>query len=78
MNKKIIRTTLRIHDELYEKIELFKKEYNLKTINSSSMKLIEFGLIKYQEDTFFEDLLLKISKQNNYIISLLEKILNGE
>lgn len=78
MERKNIRTTLRIPDELYNKIELFKKEDNLKTINSSSIKLIELGLIKYQEDKFIEDLLLQILKQNKYIIKLLEEQLNGK
>lgn len=73
MEIKNIRTTLRIPDELYNKIELFKRESNLKTINSSSIKLIELGLLKYQEDNFIEDLLLQIVKQNKYIIKLLEE-----
>jgi len=42
------------------------------------MKLIELGLLKYQEDNFVEDLLLQILKQNKYIIKLLEEDSNGE
>ena len=42
------------------------------------MKLIELGLLKYQEDNFIEDLLLQIVKQNKYIIRLLEEDSNGE
>lgn len=42
------------------------------------MKLIELGLLKYQEDNFIEDLLLQILKQNKYIIKLLEEDSNGE
>jgi len=41
------------------------------------MKLIELGLLKYQEDNFVEDLLLQILKQNKYIIKLLEEDSNG-
>jgi len=42
------------------------------------MKLIELGLLKYQEDNFIEDLLVQILKQNKYIIKLLEEDSNGE
>ena len=42
------------------------------------MKLIELGLLKYQEDNFIEDLLLQIVKQNKYIIRFLEEDSNGE
>lgn len=69
---KNFRVSLRIPNELYKKINVFKEEDNLKTINSSAIKLVELGLIKYQEDSFIEELLLQISKQNNYIIKLLE------
>lgn len=74
--EKNFRVSLRIPSELYKKINVFKEEDNLKTINSSTIKLVELGLIKYQEDSFIEELLLQISKQNNYIIKLLEDKLN--
>ena len=70
--EKNFRVSLRIPSELYKKINVFKEEDNLKTINSSTIKLVELGLIKYQEDNFIEELLLQISKQNNYIIKILE------
>ena len=76
MDNNVIRATTRLPEELYNKIVLFKKEDNLKTINASIIKLIELGLIRYQEETFKDDLLLKIFQQLNYIIGLLEENTN--
>lgn len=76
MDNNVIRATTRLPEELYNKIVLFKKEDDLKTINASIIKLIELGLIRYQEETFKDDLLLKIFQQLNYIIGLLEENTN--
>lgn len=76
MDNNVIRATTRLPKELYNKIVLFKKEDDLKTINASIIKLIELGLIRYQEETFKDDLLLKIFQQLNYIIGLLEENTN--
>lgn len=72
--EKNIKTTIRIPKELLEKVELFKKESQQKTNNISIIKLLELGLIRYQEDQNIEDFLFQILKQNNYIIELLEAI----
>ncbi len=72
--EKNIKTTIRIPKELLDKIELFKKESQQKTNNISIIRLLELGLIRYQEDKNIEDFLFQIIKQNNYIIELLEGI----
>lgn len=72
--EKNIKTTIRIPRELLDKIELFKKESQQKTNNISIIRLLELGLIRYQEDQNIEDFLFQILKQNNYIIELLEEI----
>lgn len=74
--KKNIKTTIRIPKELLDKIELFKKESQQKTNNISIIKLLELGLIRYQEDQNVEEFLFQILKQNNYIIKLLEELNN--
>lgn len=73
-NEKNIKTTIRVPKELLDKIELFKKESQQKTNNVSIIRLLELGLIRYQEDQNIEDFLFQILKQNNYIIELLEGI----
>lgn len=78
MDYKITRATTRIPKELHDKIKLFKREDNLKSINEAIIKLVELGLIRYQENRYDENLLLKISKQLSYIIEILEEDSNGE
>ena len=75
---KNIRTTIRIPEELYQKIELFGKENNLKTFNGSLKKIIELGILYSLSDFNSEEKILKIMNQNNYIIKMLEDKLYGE
>lgn len=78
MNEKnIIRTSIRIPMELYEKVEMFGRENKLKTFNSATKKLLELGLLFYLSDTDIKDYLLKIANQNDYIIKILEESIYG-
>jgi len=69
------RRMLRLPDELYKKIEIFKKEKDITTINKAVINLIELGLIRDIEDSEIENYLMRIIKQNNYLIEIVEELI---
>lgn len=69
------RRMLRLPDELYKKIEIFKKEKDIATTNKAVINLIELGLIRDIEDSEIENYLMRIIKQNNYLIEIVEELI---
>lgn len=68
---KKIKTTIRVNDELLNKVETFRIENNITSKNDAIISLLEFGLIKNAEDNKIEDYLIQIIKQNNLILKKL-------
>lgn len=69
------RRMLRLPDELYKKVEIFKKEKDISTTNKAVINLIELGLIRDREDNEIENYLMRIIKQNNYLIEIVEELI---
>ncbi len=68
---KKIKTTIRVNDELLNKVETFRIENNITSKNDAIISLLEFGLIRNAEDNKIEDYLIQIIKQNNLILKKL-------
>lgn len=65
---KKLRTSIRLNDELFDKVEVYRKEKMIKSKNDAMESLIELGLIRNNEDKIIEDYLIQIIKQNNLIL----------
>lgn len=72
MYDKNVKSTMRVSQELHDKVEIFRRNNNLKTINSANIKLIELGLIRYEEDELIDYHLLHIIEKLDYLIALME------
>ena len=68
---KKLRTSIRLNDELFDKVEVYRKEKMIKSKNDAMESLIELGLIRNNEDKIIEDYLIQIIKQNNLILKKL-------
>ena len=68
---KKLRTSIRLSDELFDKVEVYRKEKIIKSKNDALESLIELGLIRNSEDKIIEDYLIQIIKQNNLILKKL-------
>lgn len=68
---KKLRTSIRLSDELFDKVEVYRKEKMMKSKNDAMESLIELGLIRNSEDKIIEDYLIQIIKQNNLILKKL-------
>lgn len=68
---KKLRTSIRLSDELFDKVEVYRKEKIIKSKNDAMESLIELGLIRNSEDKIIEDYLIQIIKQNNLILKKL-------
>ncbi|MBQ9181908.1 MAG: hypothetical protein IJ134_04675 [Bacilli bacterium] len=68
---KKLRTSIRLSDELFDKVEVYRKEKMIKSKNDAMESLIELGLIRNSEDKIIEDYLIQIIKQNNLILKKL-------
>ncbi len=65
---KKLRTSIRLNDELFDKVEVYRKEKMIKSKNDAMESLIELGLIRNNEDKIIEDYIIQIIKQNNLIL----------
>ncbi len=65
---KKLRTSIRLNDELFDKVEVYRKEKMIKSKNDAMESLIELGLIRNNEDKIIEDYLIQIIQQNNLIL----------